>query len=32
MAIKESISYEDIVFKTKSGNNFGLSNVFLMKI
>ncbi len=28
MAIKESISYEDIVFKTKSGNNFGLSNVF----
>lgn len=28
MAIKESISYEDIVFKTKSGNNFGLSNAF----
>lgn len=28
MAIKESISYEDIVFKTKSGNNFGLSNIF----
>ena len=28
MSIKESISYEDIFFKTKSGNNLGLSNSF----
>ncbi len=28
MAIKESISYDDIIFKTKSGNNLGLKNDF----
>lgn len=31
MAIKESVNYEDISFKTKIGNNFGLSNNFLMR-
>ena len=28
MAIKESISYDDIMFKTKSGDNLGLKNDF----
>lgn len=28
MAIKESISYDDIMFKTKNGNNLGLKNDF----